>query len=88
MATMEKLFNSYSRHMTYQDEQFTVKKTKQSKTIHVQAHDRLMYLRRFKFICGYCNEVVTRETYASMCPKYGNVCKGSKKGCRRFAKKK
>ncbi len=74
--------------MIDKDNQFTVRKTRQSRIIRVQAHDRQIYLRRFKFICGYCNEAVTRETYASMCPKYGNVCQGDKRDCRRCAKKK
>ena len=62
-------------------------KTGQQKKVHVRAHDRFIFLRRFKFVCAYCHAPVTRETYASVCPKYGNVCQGKTAECRRKVKK-
>ncbi|NJL82105.1 MAG: hypothetical protein HC890_02385 [Chloroflexaceae bacterium] len=61
----------------------------ESKKIHVKeytvkAHERTIYTREFKFICSFCNESVTRVTYATSCPKYGLACKGVKSRCQRF----
>lgn len=74
--------------MSSTDREIESQKTKTARVVHVKAHDRTIYLRRFKFICGYCNEAVTRETYAPICPKYGNQCQGKTSKCRRFGGKK
>lgn len=70
------------------ERQVESQKTDTSRIIKVQAHERTIYLRRFKFICGFCNRAVSRETYAPVCPKYGNECQGKTAKCRRFGGKK
>lgn len=69
------------------EDRYPGEKTGQVRKIRVRAHDRYIALRRFKFVCAYCHNPVTRETYSPVCPKYGNVCGGKMAECRRSAKK-
>ena len=62
-----------------------------SKKVHVRAyrvkaHDRTIHTRVYKFVCVGCDKKVERETYATVCPSYGNKCKGVKAECHRFTK--
>jgi hypothetical protein len=57
-----------------------------SKTVHVKAHTRTIHTRVYKFVCVGCNKKVERETYATVCPAYGNECQGAKSKCNRVTK--
>ena len=59
----------------------------QVKEYTVRAHEREIHTRRFKFLCSFCHEPCSRETYATTCPKYGNQCGGVKQKCPRFDSK-
>jgi hypothetical protein len=57
-----------------------------SKNVYVKAHNRTIHTRVYKFVCQGCNKKVERESFATICPCYGNVCKGVKSKCHRYSK--
>ena len=56
------------------------------KSYRVKAHDRTIHTRVYKFVCVGCDKKVERETYATVCPAYGNKCQGVKGECSRYSK--
>lgn len=74
--------------MAQESEQIIGQKTDTTKIVKVRAHERTIYLRRFKFICAFCDDAVTRETYSPVCPKYGNKCDSQASQCYRHGAKK
>ncbi|MGF1489055.1 MAG: hypothetical protein ACFBSE_18365, partial [Prochloraceae cyanobacterium] len=53
----------------------------------VKGHYRTIHTRVFKFICAHCDKPSKRETYATVCPTYGNRCNSDKAKCLRHQTK-
>lgn len=61
-------------------------KTQEYREYTVKQHQRKIFLRKYKFVCGGCDRTVTRESFALCCPNYGDECGGHQSKCRRKKK--